>query len=193
MSRGVRTAQQGYGRARVECCGQMWQSAASHTLDTLPIDPHSPKGAHTHTAALYTTQPLIQPLSHVRAASAFALPPPSQHSSTRTPVTSTTHTTLSYLLLPPPLRSPPSRPPPNTHPILSYSAPCSPPQLLPQHSHPRSHTPPHSSMLTPGTSTTRTTSSYFSPNMAVAPPAFASVRPITRVCVSRAEQRQDRT
>ena len=42
--------------------------------------------------------------------------------------------------------------------------------------------PPHSSMLTPGTSTTRTTSSYFSPNMAVAPPALASVSPITRVC-----------
>mmetsp|Transcript_9009 Transcript_9009/g.36794 ORF Transcript_9009/g.36794 Transcript_9009/m.36794 type:complete len:383 (-) Transcript_9009:1646-2794(-) len=34
--------------------------------------------------------------------------------------------------------------------------------------------PPHSSMDTPGTSTTRTVSPYFSPNMATAPAAFAS-------------------
>lgn len=38
----------------------------------------------------------------------------------------------------------------------------------------------------PGTSTTRTTSSYFSPNMAVAPAALASARPITLVNVGDA-------
>ena len=59
-------------------------------------------------------------------------------------------------------------------PLPPHSSPHSPPPALP---------PPHSSMLTPGTSTTRTTSSYFSPNMAVAPPALASVSPITRVCM----------
>mmetsp|Transcript_40443 Transcript_40443/g.89848 ORF Transcript_40443/g.89848 Transcript_40443/m.89848 type:complete len:325 (-) Transcript_40443:1353-2327(-) len=47
----------------------------------------------------------------------------------------------------------------------------------------RTWVPPHSSMDTPGTSTTRTTSSYFSPNMAVAPAALASSRAMT--CVLR--------
>mmetsp|Transcript_11542 Transcript_11542/g.28252 ORF Transcript_11542/g.28252 Transcript_11542/m.28252 type:complete len:297 (-) Transcript_11542:1871-2761(-) len=46
--------------------------------------------------------------------------------------------------------------------------------------------PPHSSMETPGTSTTRTTSSYFSPNMAVAPAALASFSPMTCVTVGTA-------
>lgn len=44
---------------------------------------------------------------------------------------------------------------------------------------PNSLSPPHSSMLTPGTSTTRTSSSYFSPNMAVAPAARAWSKPVS--------------
>ena len=35
--------------------------------------------------------------------------------------------------------------------------------------------PPHNSIETPGTSTTRTTSPYFSPNIAKAPAAIASL------------------
>ena len=41
--------------------------------------------------------------------------------------------------------------------------------------------PPHNSIETPGTSTTRTTSPYFSPNMAVAPAALASASGISSV------------
>mmetsp|Transcript_16790 Transcript_16790/g.43553 ORF Transcript_16790/g.43553 Transcript_16790/m.43553 type:complete len:247 (+) Transcript_16790:385-1125(+) len=42
--------------------------------------------------------------------------------------------------------------------------------------------PPQSSMLRPGTSTTRTVSPYFSPNMAVAPAALASAMGIVATC-----------
>ena len=42
--------------------------------------------------------------------------------------------------------------------------------------------PPHSSMLKPGTDTTRTVSPYFSPNSAIAPPAIASSVRFTSVC-----------
>lgn len=50
--------------------------------------------------------------------------------------------------------------------------------------------PPHSSMDTPGTSTTRTTSSYFSPNMAVAPAARAASSSISAVAVGEAAATQ---
>ena len=46
--------------------------------------------------------------------------------------------------------------------------------------------PPQSSMDTPGTSTTRTTSPYFSPNMAVAPFALASAMAISSAPTSTA-------
>ena len=46
----------------------------------------------------------------------------------------------------------------------------------------RQWVPPHSSMLTPGTETTRTESPYFSPNRAMAPASMASR--VDRVSVS---------
>lgn len=54
----------------------------------------------------------------------------------------------------------------------------------------RPASPPHSSMDTPGTSTTRTTSSYFSPNMAVAPAARAASSSISAVAVGEAAATQ---
>src|SRR2546425_985915 len=48
--------------------------------------------------------------------------------------------------------------------------------------------PPHSSRETPGTSTTRTTSPYFSVKRAIAPAAIASWYFISRVCTGRFSQ-----
>ena len=53
--------------------------------------------------------------------------------------------------------------------------------------------PPHSSMDTPGTSTTRTTSPYFSPNIAVAPFALASAMGISRASSTTASPTQPLT
>ena len=49
----------------------------------------------------------------------------------------------------------------------------------------RTCVPPHSSMLKPGTLTTRTLSPYFSPNSAIAPAAIASCVDRTSVCDRR--------